>query len=521
MALNTNSVLKLKYTNMSFVPRQTVQQAKEIRRTYKITSDIFYYLYKFDLFTANPNHSRFGQAKILASLLKHAIELECRNPNSPTVIEIEKILLKYQILNQNYHFEKSSSSWRLEYKCNFKKVTSKDWVKHSWIVCFYLGENLKSFEVDSSELQGFSRLLALLNGQHTYREIQDKFADQSELLSRFLIFAKQKALLKVFSRKIPPKVKAIGLSFHSHSSLSFNDGCNSILIDPCLVFLKSGRPSKADLNENDQRGDRLLDHSAIFITHNHWDHCNLSTLVRMNRETPFYVPKVRSESGHNPSIKNFLTSLGFENVFEVENWKTIKIGKISLTPIPFYGEWFGPKSRFDAFCFVVEIDKMKYLGLVDSDRNDDGDMNDVLGIVKKRFSEIDFMLFCSSALRHQNPVECGTPWRFGNDFNRKYRKLMRYHPDVNRVFEWCKIIRPRVIIPYAEFIFQNQKIRRDICVDESFNYQMFFNEYWRDHNAVFDVNLKTWRDSLKVLIKRTSKMRTDLLMLGPGESFKT
>ncbi|MBK6698021.1 MAG: MBL fold metallo-hydrolase [Myxococcales bacterium] len=259
--------------------------------------------------------------------------------------------------------------------------------------------------------------------------------------------------------------------------------------------------------------------SAVLLTHAHWDHAHLPTLFRYRRDVPIFVPKVTKETYYNPALAPLLRSLGFTDVREVTMWKPERIGDVTFTPVPFFGEWFGPGSHFDAFCYLIEANGVRYLGTVDSERSERGDMDDVFKELRERTGPVDCVFFCSSGQTHANPVLCGAPAQYSNGFD-VHAALMRYHPNTDAIARWSRVLEPRVIIPYAEFIFSATPPRPPVDL-QAIKGTSHFNHYWRDlqAHAAGGPGLAAWKRALKSMLPRLPK-KTQLLMMSPGERLR-
>lgn len=508
--------VKLRFANWGLIPDRTLNMIAELAKDDLVDSARLLGHLTTTMFSPNPHLTEFGRDSILFSILAAQIRLVCRNPQKPALSEIKKILSQVPEL-KSYRLSTHGRDWTLHLKRPHRALKPGDWAKDRWNAVFEIEGERRFFPLDGCDFLVFLEFFSWLNGDRALGEIKRHFRKKSALLARFFRFAARHDLLIKGDHEVASEPTKAGVALLSHSCLKFKDGAQSLLIDPCLYSGDSQTVTRADYERIDRSIDGFKDVAAILISHNHWDHCHLQTLARFRRDIPIYVPKVARETPYNPSIRNFLRSLGFTNIHEVKNWRTETIGPFRFLPIPFHGEWFGPNSQFDAFCYLIEAGEKIFLGTVDSDRNEHGNMDEVFGKLKKRSPKIDAMFFCSSAQTHAPAFSCGAPWHCSSAFSRLHRGKMRYHPDTFAVLRWCRILRPSVIIPYAEFIFQNAKTRAPLALSPSLDYGAIFKKYWRTSVGPKNEGLIAWKRSLEGLMHRLRGLSIKLLMLGPGE----
>lgn len=511
--------VKLRFVNWGLVPDRTLSMIAALAEGDLVDAPRLLGHLTTTMFSPNPHLTDFGRDSILFAILSGQIRSACRNPKKPTASEIKKILFRVPELKP-YRLSSDGRDWTLQLKRPHRDLKPEDWATDGWKAVFEVGGERHFFSLRGADFLDFLEYFPWLNGDRTLREIKRRFRKKGGLLERFLRFAFKHRLIVRADLKPKPRTDTAGVSLLSHSCLEFRDGPRSLVIDPCLYLGDGQTASRSDYRRVDRSIEGFKDATAILISHNHWDHCHLQTLARFPRDMPIYVPKVVRETPYNPSIRNFLRSLGFRDVREVKNWRPEKIGPFRFLPIPFHGEWFGPNSQFDAFCYLVEAGAKTFLGTVDSDRNERGDMNAVFKRLKKRVPKIDSMFFCSSAQTHDPAFACGAPWNCSSLYTSVHRGKMRYHPDTSAVLRWCRTLKPSVIIPYAEFIFQNAKRHAPRALSPSLDYDYVFKKYWEASVDRKNKGLASWKRSLEGLIKRLHGSPTKLLMLGPGETVR-
>jgi hypothetical protein len=466
----------------------------------------------------------FGKLGFADELLIHRIRNACADPEHPTTREMSDLFRGSAALREHYALTTRKKHWLVSSRRRHGPITRRSVTCRPWSAAFELNESFVSFDVSGSEILAFLGLFQFLNGTCGQKELIAKFPADTPLVRRFLRFCEKNALLadgRDF-RSADPGSRAgdTGFTFLSHSAIRIQDKDASLLIDPAFrLELGSKFP---DFDHFNRYVARFGSARATLYSHNHWDHVHLPTMVRLPRSIPQYVPKVRKATPFNPQLKPYLSLLGFNDIREARNWKKVEFGSLSFTPFPFYGEWFGPKSSFDGFCYALEVGHKVIVGTVDADRNESGDMVDVLRALNRRFPKVDYLFFCSSGQFHQG-LSCGAPFSKSNAYARKYSKNMRYHPDARCAKRYIEIIRPRFAIPYAEFLFNGEVESTQLSWSEKVHGKSLFDAYWKRPTVRRlllrkDKTLVEWRRSLGWLLKSLSGKGTTLMMIGPGDS---
>ncbi|MFN0246631.1 MAG: MBL fold metallo-hydrolase [Kofleriaceae bacterium] len=118
-----------------------------------------------------------------------------------------------------------------------------------------------------------------------------------------------------------------------HATLLANlDGAH-VLVDPWLPT-----PSAGDTTRPWTTAE-LPPIAAVLMTHHHWDHVNVDTLIRLDRAVPLYVPRQREDAVVRPQTVALLQYLGFRDVRELVAGDRIPLGaNAEVIALPFYGE---------------------------------------------------------------------------------------------------------------------------------------------------------------------------------------
>lgn len=77
----------------------------------------------------------------------------------------------------------------------------------------------------------------------------------------------------------------------------------------------------------------------ICISHEHSDHLNLPTLMRLDKRIPVLVPKIECPNKYNRNLELTLTRLGFETVICLETWECFNFQTTKITRTPCHKAW--------------------------------------------------------------------------------------------------------------------------------------------------------------------------------------
>jgi hypothetical protein len=193
-------------------------------------------------------------------------------------------------------------------------------------------------------------------------------------------------------------VETPGVFRLQHAALLYRTKTTGILVDPQLHSNYGLTNLKQDITRAMLEG--FVD--AILISHSHYDHWNLPTLMLFAPETPIIVPKVPRGSMTCEDMKARLEGLGFENVMAVDWYaEPIVIGDIEINVLPFYGEQplvpeFNqpkhPDLRNWGNTYLLRTPYYSSWFLIDAGDDPMGSMRDVAGYVKQKFGGVDQVL---------------------------------------------------------------------------------------------------------------------------------
>ena len=125
----------------------------------------------------------------------------------------------------------------------------------------------------------------------------------------------------------------VRIRYYGHACILIESKDVSILCDPIVSYTYDNgieRYLYSDLPET-------IDY--VLITHNHQDHCMFETLLQLRHKVKtVVVPKNSGGALADPSLKLILRSMGFKNVYEIEELESIEIEGGTITGLPFLGE---------------------------------------------------------------------------------------------------------------------------------------------------------------------------------------
>jgi L-ascorbate metabolism protein UlaG (beta-lactamase superfamily) len=127
--------------------------------------------------------------------------------------------------------------------------------------------------------------------------------------------------------------EGVRLRYFGHACLLFETNRVAILCDPFISYQHNSeifRYVYSDLPE-------VIDYSLI--THNRQDHCMFETLLQLRHKIKtLIIPKNAGGTLVDHSMKLILKSIGFNQVYEIDEMETLNIEGGSITGMPFLGE---------------------------------------------------------------------------------------------------------------------------------------------------------------------------------------
>lgn len=154
------------------------------------------------------------------------------------------------------------------------------------------------------------------------------------------------------------------VTFVGHSTFLIQAAGTSVLIDPVYYRRASPIPFLGPRRARAPgvRFDDLPPISLVLLSHNHYDHCDLGTLRRLERR---FHPAVVTPLGNGPLLR----SAGFRQVEEIDWWETSRAAPLPITLTP--AQHFSARGLFDRNRalwggFIIEAGGLRILHAGDS-----------------------------------------------------------------------------------------------------------------------------------------------------------
>ena len=150
---------------------------------------------------------------------------------------------------------------------------------------------------------------------------------------------KDESFCRSFFTEIEPEAlrsydgQGVRIRYFGHACILIESKDVSILCDPVISYKQNGRSDRYTYANLPPTIDYVL------LTHAHQDHILFETLIQLrHRIKNLIVPK--SSGGHlvDPSMKLILRTIGFKNVYEIEEMEAIEVKDGIIVGLPFLGE---------------------------------------------------------------------------------------------------------------------------------------------------------------------------------------
>jgi L-ascorbate metabolism protein UlaG (beta-lactamase superfamily) len=308
-------------------------------------------------------------------------------------------------------------------------------------------------------------LLPLLRQDLGRDEIQNRLAvalaaEEKEWVLELFSMLTEKGFLEevplprnYFHQELPhPRVTFLG-----HSSLLFQSAQAAAVADPMLRL-------QLRLPDFGMDAPRLkLD--AVIISHSHWDHCDLQSLLWFDKDTEVIIPRVKHPTIFNPPMVEAMRLIGFTRIREVDLWEPVQIKDIELIPVPFHGEQDEPDAHIDHFTYVLRTKGLSVYGGVDSYRDTFGQMMPVLNRIREDYHpDLAFLPVSKMIYRYE--------WGGVNGFCRYLDtnlidQAFQYTASAEDAADWVTALQPKWVAPYATFNFSRWSTPAQVSLFEN------------------------------------------------------
>lgn len=259
----------------------------------------------------------------------------------------------------------------------------------------------------------------------------------------------------------PQRLAEPGLHRLQHACLLHRSRSGGVLMDPVFHY----EPQRTEVKRPIIRAELEGNVDAIFISHWHYDHFHLPTLMMFPPETPVFVPKVPRASALCGDMAARLRSCGFTRVRELDWYaEPVRVADLEVFAVPFYGEQplqHGPTRHPDlrnwGNTYVCRAPGLTSWALVDSGNDERGTMAEVAGEVLRRIGSVDVVL---SNLRQFTPIHAhyisgtGTYWlALPPEEMRRFSEYGFEQLTLGPagVAEICRKVRAKHVLPYAHW----------------------------------------------------------------------
>jgi L-ascorbate metabolism protein UlaG (beta-lactamase superfamily) len=305
------------------------------------------------------------------------------------------------------------------------------------------------YPLSLDQLTALGAILPLLQGDHLPEEVSgavERLESDRDWMRGLIELLRAEAFLEEGPRldnaylRSPLRPRT---TFVAHTSILLQSASQAIVTDPLL------RPSlRAPRAAIDAVRLKL---SAICLTHAHWDHCDVQSLLMFDKSTPVVIPRVYKPTIFNPPMAPMLRMLGFTDIREVDPWDRLVIGDIEAVFVPFHGEQDEPGAEIDHYTYVFKTAGVTVYGGVDAFRDTYGEMTDALTRVRDEhhptlaFLPISQMVYSvkgggvNGFCRYVDTAMLG--------------KSFQYTAGPAEAVQWARTLDVDTVVPYATFTF--------------------------------------------------------------------
>jgi len=259
-----------------------------------------------------------------------------------------------------------------------------------------------------------------------------------------------------------PTASTPGIYRREHASILVQSETTKLLIDPISMSRMVPNVTSVGLPQSEDRPNGIL------VTHSHADHWDIPTLLSIcgNSKVPIIVPQVPKPTHLCPNFEHDLSRVGLTPLAPRWN-ETLTLGDIEIRILPFFGEQpsiteecIDPDVRNWGNCYRIDTPTFSATLLVDSGKDLQGTMADVLRTVEKDLGPCDFLLACMRDFR--SPFEIGGLFSYFSVL--RFDQLEKLWPIYLKgdllpttaglksggIADLCEASKAKIFLPYAE-----------------------------------------------------------------------
>ena len=307
-----------------------------------------------------------------------------------------------------------------------------------------------SYPLTIERLRVLGQLVPLLQGDWSPEEIAGRietFEDDDRRWAKGLMellaaekFLEEGPQIENAYLKSPARPRT---TFVAHTSILLQTATTAIVTDPLLR--PSLRAPRAALDAV------RLPLSAICLTHAHWDHCDVQSLLMFDKATPVVIPRVYKPTIFNPPMAPVLRLLGFSDIREADPWDRLQLGDVEMILVPFHGEQDEPGAEIDHYTYVFKTTGVSVYGGVDAFRDTFGEMPAALARVREEHRPTVAFLPIS---RMEYSVADGGVNGFCRYVDTNIlTKSFQYTAGPKEAVQWIRELDVQTVVPYATFTF--------------------------------------------------------------------
>ncbi len=350
---------------------------------------------------------------------------------------------------------------------NFPFMPRGTELRHAVFAGIRLGDHERGFEIGAATICGnaetasvMRRLISLLDGSRSARQVLDVFQDRAERACAEWILPLLDALAFLETSAGPGGVAALDLRSDSdlapssgsrrvtwlgHAAVLLELEGKNVLVDP--LFFAASEPPERWLSAPKPDPRALPPIDLVLITHGDNDHLNPSALLHVPPHVPIIVPSVATPApAHQVDLLGTLRLLGFTRVIQLAAWESHELDGIRITACPFDGEdW---NLNLAQATYLVESPSTAVFFSADAFRMDETYRR----IVALRESPIDlaFMGVSGCAESLAAPKELG----YGNFYRafiprERHNEWVQHCAGSEDALASLEILRPRLAFGYA------------------------------------------------------------------------